>query len=211
LSFSYLALSPPYTFLSSTYLLRHLSLSAPTLLLSLVNPLKLTLISLFLNISYLDSPSYICDPPSIFTFNDVGLFTLYWELVSWHRFLPWEHVQRGELLLITIWDDPSRSLLWGIDSGDHNHYSTSWTLCLRTRLDCSKPIPEPELSQLLSYQRGQREFIRVPILLVCLLLYISNGLCTYYSMLPTKWCVTWHVTLLLLLSHGVIYTFPCYK
>ena len=43
---------------------------------------------------------------------------------------------------------------------------------------CSEPTPEPELSQLLSYQRGQRELIRVPISLVCLLIHISNGLCT---------------------------------
>ena len=39
---------------------------------------------------------------------DVRLLTLHQELVSWGRFLPREHVQRGELLLITIWDDLSK-------------------------------------------------------------------------------------------------------
>ena len=42
---------------------------------------------------------------------------------------------------------------------------------------CSEPTPEPELSQLLSYQRRQRELVRVSISLVCLLIHISNGLC----------------------------------
>ena len=55
-----------------------------------------------------DSPSYIHDLPSIFTFSDVRPLTLYWELVFWGCFLPQEHIQRGELLLITIWDDPSK-------------------------------------------------------------------------------------------------------
>ena len=44
-----------------------------------------------------DSPSYICDLPSIFTFSDVRPLTLYWELVFWGCFLPQEHIQRGEL------------------------------------------------------------------------------------------------------------------
>ena len=44
---------------------------------------------------------------------DIRLLTLHWELVSWDRFLPQEHVQRGELLLITIWDDPSRDYYEG--------------------------------------------------------------------------------------------------
>ena len=50
----------------------------------------------------------------------------------------------------------------------------------------SKPTPEPELSQLLSYQHRQKELVRVSISLVCLLIHISNSLCTYYSALPTK-------------------------
>jgi len=44
---------------------------------------------------------------------------------------------------------------------------------------CSEPTPEPELSQLLFYRCGQRDLVRVPISLVCLLIHISNGLCTY--------------------------------
>ena len=30
-------------------------------------------------------------------------------------------------------------LLWGIDSGDHGHYSASWALCVTNQLD---PIEE---------------------------------------------------------------------
>jgi len=30
-----------------------------------------------------------------------------------------------------------QGLLWGIDNGDHGHYSASWAQCLRTRLDSS--------------------------------------------------------------------------
>jgi len=45
---------------------------------------------------------------------DVRLLALHWELVSWGRFLPREHVQRGELLLITIWDDPSKDYYEGL-------------------------------------------------------------------------------------------------
>ena len=39
---------------------------------------------------------------------DVRLLTLHRESVSWGRFLPQEHVQRRELLLITTWDDVSK-------------------------------------------------------------------------------------------------------
>ena len=39
---------------------------------------------------------------------NVRLLTLQQELVSWDYFLLWEHIQRGELLLITIWDNPSK-------------------------------------------------------------------------------------------------------
>jgi len=44
---------------------------------------------------------------------DVRLLTLQRKPVSWGRFLPWEHVQRGELLLITTWDDPSKDCYEG--------------------------------------------------------------------------------------------------
>ena len=44
---------------------------------------------------------------------DVRLLTLYWKLVSWGRFLPRGHIQRGELLLMTIWDDLSKDYYEG--------------------------------------------------------------------------------------------------
>jgi len=44
---------------------------------------------------------------------DVRLLTLQWEPVSWGHFLPREHIQRGELLLITTWDDPSKDCYEG--------------------------------------------------------------------------------------------------
>ena len=44
---------------------------------------------------------------------DVRLLTLHWKLVSWGRFLLREYVQRGELLLITIWDDLSKGYYEG--------------------------------------------------------------------------------------------------
>ena len=53
-----------------------------TLLLYLASPLKPTLISLVLNISAFDNPSYIYDPLSIFIFNDIGSLTLYQDLDS---------------------------------------------------------------------------------------------------------------------------------
>jgi len=43
----------------------------------------------------------------------IRLLTLHRGLVSWGRFLLWEHVQRGELLLITIWDDLSKGYYEG--------------------------------------------------------------------------------------------------
>ena len=67
---------------------------------------------------------------------DIRLLTLHWELVSWGHFLLREHVQRGELLLITMrWS--KQGLLWGIDSGDHGHYSASQAQCSRTWPDSS--------------------------------------------------------------------------
>jgi len=44
----------------------------------------------------------------------VRLLTLHRGLVSWGRFLLWKHIQRGELLLITIWDDPSKDYYEGL-------------------------------------------------------------------------------------------------
>jgi len=44
----------------------------------------------------------------------IRLLTLHRRLVSWGRFLFREHIQRGELLLITIWDDPSKDYYEGL-------------------------------------------------------------------------------------------------
>jgi len=70
----------------------------------LSSPLVSTPIPLVLNIVpmlHLWSITY-------FYLYNVRLLTLHRELVSWGRFLPREHIQREELLLITIWDDPSK-------------------------------------------------------------------------------------------------------
>jgi len=53
---------------------------------------------LILNIVPVLHPWYV----TYFYLYDVRLLTLHWELVSWGHFLLREHVQRGELLLITI-------------------------------------------------------------------------------------------------------------
>jgi len=45
---------------------------------------------------------------------DVRLLILHRGLVSWGHFLLREHIQRGELLLITIWDDPSKDYYEGL-------------------------------------------------------------------------------------------------
>ena len=75
----------------------------------LPSPLKFAPMFLVLNIVPLLHPwsviyFYLCD---------IRLLTLHWELVSWGCFLLREHVQRGELLLITIWDDPSKGYYEG--------------------------------------------------------------------------------------------------
>ena len=80
---------------SSGYLLSSLLVSAPTLLILNIVP-----------VLHLWSITYLY-------FYDVRLLTLHWELVSWGHFLSWEYVQRGELLLTTIWDDPSKGYYEG--------------------------------------------------------------------------------------------------
>jgi len=45
---------------------------------------------------------------------NVRLLTLHRGLVSWGHFLLREHIQRGELLLITIWDDLSKDYYEGL-------------------------------------------------------------------------------------------------
>jgi len=77
--------------------------SLPSLLVAAPMPLVLNIVSGL----HLWSATY-------FYLYNIRLLTLHRELVSWGRFLPWEHVQRGELLLITIWDDSSKDYYEGL-------------------------------------------------------------------------------------------------
>ena len=75
----------------------------------LLSPLRSAPMPLVLNIVPVLHPwsviyLYLCD---------VRLLTLHRELVSWGCFLLRQHIQRGELLLITIWDDPSKGYYEG--------------------------------------------------------------------------------------------------
>ena len=86
--------------------------------------------------------------------------------------------------------------------------STSLSHLLVTSTSCVVLAKsEPEWSQLLFISDWQRELIRVLTSLVCLLIHNSLGLCTNYPTLPTKLCVTCHVTsdvtLSRILSHSV--------
>jgi len=92
-----------------SFLLRHLFSSVLTLRLSLCKPSQTCSMSLVLNIAPLLHPWSVV----YLYLYDVRLLTLHWELVSWGCFLLWEHIQRGELLLITIWDDPSKGYYEG--------------------------------------------------------------------------------------------------
>ena len=91
------------------YLFRYLSLSVLTPMLYFTSPFKPAPMSFVLNIAPL---LHLWSAMYLYLYN-VRLLTLHWELVSWDHFLPWEHVQRGELLLITIWDDPSKGYYEG--------------------------------------------------------------------------------------------------
>jgi len=77
--------------------------SLPSLLVAAPMPLVLNIAS-------------VLHPWSItyFYLYGVRLLTLHRGLVSWGRFLLQEHVQRRELLLITIWDDPSKDYYEGL-------------------------------------------------------------------------------------------------
>ena len=86
------------------YLFRYLSSSVLTSLLYFASPFKPTPMSLILNIALLLHPWSVI---YIYLY-DVRLLTLHWKLVSWGYFLPRDNVQRREILLITIWDDPSK-------------------------------------------------------------------------------------------------------
>ena len=119
-----------------SYLLRHLSSSIPTLLLYFVSPLKPTPMSFVLNIApltaqvtsmiYRLSLSLWCQAAD--SSLGVGLLRPFPSLRA--------HTEGG-----TFIDNHMRwskqGLLWGIDSGDHGHYSASQVQCSRTRLDSS--------------------------------------------------------------------------
>jgi len=103
------ASSPLYTFLETPFSLGISSLVSQSPSYPLPSPLEPAPMFLVLNIVPLLHPwsvvyLYLCD---------VRLLTFHGELVSWGHFLLWEHVQRGELLLITIWDDQSKGYYKG--------------------------------------------------------------------------------------------------
>ena len=87
----------------SSLLSRSLGYSLPSLLIPAPMPLVLNIAAVL----HPWSATY-------FYLYGVRLLTLHWGRVSWGRFLLREHVQRGELLLITIWDDPSKDYYEGL-------------------------------------------------------------------------------------------------
>ena len=88
------------------YLFRYLSLSILTPMLYFASPLESTPMFLVLTLLHPWSAIYLY-------LYDIRLLTLHWKLVSWGRSLFREHIQRRELLLITIWDDPSKGYYEG--------------------------------------------------------------------------------------------------
>jgi len=75
----------------------------------LLSPLVAAPMPLILNIVPVLHPWSV----TYFYLYDIRLLTLHQKLVFWGRFLPWEHVQRGELLLMIIWDDLSKGYYEG--------------------------------------------------------------------------------------------------
>jgi len=106
---SQLASSPLYTFPETTSSLGIFSLASWSSGYLLSSPLVSAPTPLFLNIVPVLYPWSV----TYLYLYDVRLLTLHWELVSWGRFLLREHVQRGELLLMTIWDDLSKGYYKG--------------------------------------------------------------------------------------------------
>ena len=103
------ASSPLYTFPETPSSLGISSLASQSPGYPLLSPLIAAPMPLILNIVPVLHPWSTI----YFYLYDVRLLTLHRELVSWGRFLLQEHVQRGELLLITIWDDPSKGYYEG--------------------------------------------------------------------------------------------------
>ena len=108
-TFSQPASSPLYTFPEIPFSLGISPLASQSPGYPLLNPLIAAPMPLVLNIVPVLHPWSV----TYFYLYDVRLLTLHRELVSWGRFLLWEHIQRGELLLITIWDDPSKGYYEG--------------------------------------------------------------------------------------------------
>jgi len=119
-----------------SYLLRHLSLSTPTLLLYFASPLKPTPISLALNIipltaqvtsviHHLSLPLWCQAADSLLGVGFLRPFSFLRACIERETFID-NHMRWSE-----------QELLWGIDSGDYSHYFAFQVLCLRTRLDSS--------------------------------------------------------------------------
>jgi len=104
------ASSPSYTFPKTPSSSSISSLPSRSLGYPLSSLLVATPMPLVLNIVPVLHPWSV----TYFYLYDIRLLTLYWELVSWGRFLPREHIQRGELLLITIWDNLSKDYYEGL-------------------------------------------------------------------------------------------------
>jgi len=118
------------------YLLRHLSLSASTLPLYFMSPLKPTPISLVLNIAPLMAQvtsvirrlSLPLWCKAVVSSLEVGLLRL---------FPSSRACTEGRTFIDNHMRWSEQVLLWEIDSGDYGHYSTSWAQCSRTQLDSS--------------------------------------------------------------------------
>ena len=103
------ASSPLYTFPETPSSSGISSLASRSLGYPLSSPLIAAPMPFVLNIVPVLHPWSI----TYFYLYDIRLLTLHRELVSWGCFLPREYVQRGELLLITIWDDLSKGYYEG--------------------------------------------------------------------------------------------------
>ena len=119
-----------------SYLLRHLFLSVPALLLYFASPLKPTPMSLVLNIAPLTaqvtSVIYHLSLPLWRQAIDSSLGVSLLRPLLFSR----ARIEGGTFIDNHMrWSE--QGLLWGIDSGDHGYYSISWVWCLRTWLDSS--------------------------------------------------------------------------
>ena len=116
-----------------SYLLRYLFSSVPTPILYFASSLKPTPMSLILNIAFLLYPwsaayLYLLWCQAADSSSGVGLLRPFpsSRACTERRTFIDSHMRWSE-----------QGLLWGIDSGDHSHYSTSWAQCLRAWLNSS--------------------------------------------------------------------------